>query len=195
MSPLFSQSRAHELLASHLPGFGMCLYGAVDRFNTVRPVLGLVSARSQASIISDYAIDQAAVVFADAPDVSVIRCQGDLPVLNCGGLVCVRFKKLAAGWSFSRNDTDQTKRWESQAPLVGMEAAVNLAAAYRLDETGRELELVALVYSLNRRYQWHIEIPSPGQVVQMPETLLDDSQVAATVRSDLPATKRDTDGV
>lgn len=193
MAEPFTKATAQALLAPHIDGIGECLHAAVDRFNTARPVLGLaVSARSQASLISDYAADHAGVVFAEDPKVRVVYCQ-ELPVLNCSDLVCIRFKKLAAGWSFSRNDTLQTKRWETQRPLLGMEAAANLAAAYRLDDTGRAIEVAALVYSVDRRYQWHIEIPPPGRVLELPNTLFDDPMGGATVRSEMGEKQRDSD--
>ncbi len=191
MTDLFSQARAQELLADHIEPIGACLHAAVDRFNQARAVLGPVSARSKASLISDFAADHADVVFAGTTEVNVVRSQ-DLAVVNCGGLVCVRFRKLADGWNFSRNDTNQTKKWERQAPLLGLEEAVNLAAAYRMDETGRELEVTALVFSINRRYQWHIEIPTPGQVVSLPDSLLDEQLPVATVRSEMDEQRRDT---
>jgi hypothetical protein len=190
----FSKATAQALLAPHIDGIGECLYAAVDRFNAARSAIGPVSARSQASLISDYAADHAGVVFGDDPTVKVVYCQ-ELPVLNCSDLVCIRFKKLASGWSFSRNDTLQTQRWETQRPLLGLEAAANLAAACRLDDTGRKIEVTALVYSIDRRYQWHIEIPPPGQVIPMPDSLLDDPMGDATVRSDMGEQQRDSDEV
>ena len=163
---------AEHHLADDLLFIGDCLHAGVERLNEVRSTLGPISLRTQASLVHDFAAEHAEAIFAERPDVTTRRCQ-DLMVIDFDGRILVRFRKLSDGWSFSRNDTDQTRLWEAQMPLEGFPTATNLTAGYRLDDTGRVLESAALVCTLLRRYQWHIDLPAMGQVFVMPRTLED----------------------
>jgi hypothetical protein len=193
MPPLLSRAAAESLLADNIQLIGDCLRAGADRFAERRSTLGPISARSQASLIHDYAAEHAEIVFANDPSVTPRRCQ-ELMVLDFFGEVFVRFRKFADGYSFSRNDTEQTRLWEDQLPLEGMPPATNLVAGYRLDEFGRDIEFVALVCTKRQRYMWHIEIPARGDVVVLPATLDDDVAVRPAVRSTMTVPEEGTGG-
>lgn len=183
MNPLLTQQDTETLLADHLPLISQCVTDGVDLFNERFGATAPMSPRSKASLIHDCTEESARVIFAGDPEIQFFS-PGDLMVISVKDLALVRFRKFGDGFSFSCNSTQQTLDWEGQMPLDGLPVVTNLVAGYRLDETGRAIDRMAVVCSLNNRRMWHIELASGGVVVQMPRTLEQDAATFA-VRSNL----------
>ena len=127
---LLSQDAVEELLSEDIRLFRECLDVAAASAHKPLGAEAAFGSRTKASAVIDLAQAHAQVVFGSRTGYKTRRVR-DLLVVEAHERLVVRFRKFAdsTGFRFSRNDTDQTKDWEAQRPLVDFRESRALARA------------------------------------------------------------------
>jgi hypothetical protein len=165
MISLLSRDQAELLLAPYLPLFRTCLQSGLQRWRDLSDVpearrLAL-RPRSRASMIHDYATEQAQQTFAGMkPNVELLEVRG-FTVVKVEDRILLRFRKFSRGWRTNLNPTTQQKLWDAQEPLPGLGAMTHLSAGYRLDDTG-ELDGMGVVCSREGQPIWVLPLDDQG---------------------------------
>lgn len=193
ITTLLSSDEVRELLGDDISLFRECLDVGAEFFQNKLGGEAAISSRTKASTINDGAEAHAQVLFGSRPGYRTRRVRTML-VVEAHDQVLVRFRRFAggSGYSFSRNDTDQTRDWEAQRPITGFPELTNLDAGYRLDEFGRLIAEAHLVCTIDHRVQWKLPLPVSGEVIELPRTLDQDAAAAREARTTTRTALRST---
>lgn len=193
---VLSSDGVRDLLGDDIRLFRECLDVGAETFQKKLGGDAAISSRTKASTINDYAENHAETLFASRPGYRTRRVRKML-VVEAHEQVLVRFRRFAGsrGFGFSRNETDQSRDWDAQGPIEGFPVLTNIDAGYRLDEFGRLVKEAHLVCTIDHRYQWDIELPAIGQIIEIPRTLDQDAAAAretgTTTRTALRSTLKE----
>ncbi|MDQ5820151.1 MAG: hypothetical protein M3540_01785 [Actinomycetota bacterium] len=157
---VISQERAAAILEPYLDAIGGCLWRAWDSWKeTGLPVT--VGARSRASLVYDYAADEARQTLPGIEGLRVTEVRRFI-------LVCVedklllRYKKFRGNLRTSGIPTHQQLAFANQQLTIpGMPDVTKLVAGYLLDPFQEQIARVAITCSIGKRLIWHLDIPRP----------------------------------
>lgn len=152
---------AREVLSPHLDDIGACLRSGWKRWTTLLDAdaeLGvIISNRSRAALVYDFIRYDAVNTFDGAERVTISEERGFL-LLTFSDKIILRFKKfrdskLRVSTSRSKQSTDY-----AQQALPGMEELTHLVAGYLPDESGLDLEKMAITCSVDDERRWVIDL-------------------------------------
>jgi hypothetical protein len=169
---LLTEDETREVLAPYEDRLADVLNRAFARWRSLPPEHAMaMSARSRASLIHDYIVDEAGSEFASDNHVTVSHKRGTV-VLVFAGKVAVRFKKVTGNslrYSVGRTGRQRAIH-DQQLALDGTDVRPTWATAgWRLDAAG-DLAQTALVVNQGDRQQYAFDLTAgePAEVLALP---------------------------
>jgi hypothetical protein len=180
--PPIDRDAALEILEPHLQRLGGCVWRAWDRWTSETLLPMQVAKRSRASLVYDYAADEARRTLGGIDGLIVTEDRGFV-LVNVEDRLLVRFKKFDKRLRTSGIATRQKTLFaHQQLTIDGLGPMTQLVVGYLLDEFELAISRVAVTCSLGSRIEWVIEIPRDvGTVASLPPVT--SQPVDPTVRS------------
>lgn len=147
---------AEDVLSPHLGALEKIIQTGFDRYIETND-RHVHSARSRASLIHDYIVDEAMAHFSG---IHRVRCiyNSQLFLINFNGKVLLRLKKMGEGNRTSNVSTLQSSLFEDQHQTEMFGESVLLTAGYHPNESFTEILYKVITCFSSNREQWTIPI-------------------------------------